>query len=124
MERIGALLVDDEPDIRLLLRSLIERENEGLYVVAEAADGSEAIAAVEQYEPAVIVIDERMPGMGGIEAAEAIRAHHPEQPIVLCTAYLDDALQARADAVGIARCVTKTDAAIIPKLLKALVRHP
>ena len=124
MEKIGALLVDDEPDIRLLLRALIEREGEGLFVVAEAADGSEAIAAVERYDPAIIVIDERMPGMGGIEASTHIRANRPHQHIVLCTAYLDDALQARADAVGIARCVTKTDAAVIPKLLKALVRPP
>lgn len=123
MEKIGALLVDDEPDIRLLLRALIERENEGLYVVAEAADGSEAIAAVEEYDPAVIVLDERMPGMGGVEAAAAIRASRPDQTIVLCTAYLDDALQARADAIGITRCVTKSDAAAIPKLLKALVRR-
>jgi len=122
VEKIGALLVDDEPDIRLLLRALIERENEGLFVVGEAADGTEAIAAVEQYDPAVIVIDERMPGMGGIEAATQIRARRPDQRIVLCTAYLDDALQSRADAVGIARCVTKSDAAVIPKLLKSLVR--
>src|SRR4051794_9782132 len=122
VERIGALLVDDEPDIRLLLRALIEREDGGLYVVAEAADGTEAIAAVEQYDPAVIVIDERMPGMGGIEAAIRIRASRPDQRIVLCTAYLDDALQSRADAVGIAHCVTKSDAAVIPKLLKSLVR--
>jgi hypothetical protein len=42
---------------------------------------------------------------------------------VLCTAYLDDALQARADAIGIAHCVTKSDAASIPKLLKSLVRR-
>ena len=123
MERIGALLVDDEPDIRLLLRALIERENEGLFVAGEAADGSEAVAAVEECDPTVIVLDERMPGMGGLEAAALIRARRPDQPIVLCTAYLDDALQARAEAAGIVRCVTKNDAAMIPKLLKALVRE-
>ena len=120
MQEIRTLLVDDEPDIRLLLRSLIERENDGLLVVGEAADGQQALAAVEEYDPAVIVIDERMPTMGGIEASTIVLSRRPEQKIVLCTAYLDDALQARADAIGITSCVTKGDAMLIPKLLKQL----
>jgi two-component system response regulator AlgR len=115
------LLVDDEPDIRLLLRSLIERENDGLKVVGEASDGREALDAVDKYDPTVIVIDERMPTMGGVETATILLARQPERKIVLCTAYLDDALQAKADAIGIASCVTKGEAMLIPKLVKFLV---
>jgi len=118
--QIRTLLVDDEPDIRLLLRSLIERENNGLLVVGEAADGQEALIAVDRYDPEVIVIDERMPMMGGVETATILLAARPDRKIVLCTAYLDDALQARADAIGIASCVTKGEAMLIPQLVKRL----
>ncbi len=121
-QEIKTLLVDDEPDIRLLLRSLFERENDGLKVVGEAADGLEALDAVALYEPAAVVIDERMPTMGGVEAATILLARKPDTKIVLCTAYLDDALQARADAIGIASCVTKGEAMLIPKLVKRLMK--
>jgi CheY-like chemotaxis protein len=120
VEQITLLVVDDEPDIRLLLRSLIERD--GLKVVGEAADGAEALAAVEKYDPNVIVIDERMPMLGGIETSTILLERRPDQKIVLCTAYLDDALQARADAIGISSCVTKGDALLIPELARILAK--
>ena len=96
--RIGALLVDDEPDVRLLLRKMIEAENDGLFVAGEAADGHEALDAIDRLNPSVIVIDERMPAMSGMEAAAIIMARRPGQPIVLCTAHLDDELRQRASA--------------------------
>jgi CheY-like chemotaxis protein len=69
----------------------------------------------------VIVIDERMPAMSGMEAAAIIMARRPGQPIVLCTAHLDDDLRKRATEVGIASCVAKGEMATIPLLLKDLV---
>src|SRR5437868_14521185 len=83
---IGGLLVDDEPDVRLLLRKMIEAENDGLFVLGEAADGQEALDALDRLNPSVIVIDERMPAMSGMEAAAIIMSRRPGQPIVLCTA--------------------------------------
>jgi two-component system nitrate/nitrite response regulator NarL len=118
---IGALLVDDEPDVRLLLRKMIEAENDGLFVAGEAAGGHEALDAIDLLNPTVIVIDERMPAMSGMETAAIIMARRPGQPIVLCTAHLDDELRERASAVGIASCVPKRDMATIPLLLKDLV---
>jgi CheY-like chemotaxis protein len=117
---IGALLVDDEPDVRLLLRKMIESENDGLFVAGEAADGQEAIDAVDLCNPSVIVIDERMPAMTGLEAAAIIIARHPGRPVVLCTAHLDDDLRERAGAMGIASCVAKREMSKIPMLLKDL----
>lgn len=119
--QISALLVDDEPDVRLLLRKMIEAENDGLFVAGEAADGHEAVAAVDRLNPTVVVLDERMPAMSGMEAAAAIIATRPDQPIVLCTAHLDDELRERASAVGIAECVAKREMSTIPRLLKDLV---
>lgn len=120
--KIGALLVDDEPDVRLLLRKMIETENDGLFIAGEAADGQEALDAIDRCNPSVIVIDERMPAMTGMEAAAIILARHPGRPIVLCTAHLDDELRERAVAVGIASCVSKREIATIPLLLKDLVQ--
>jgi DNA-binding NarL/FixJ family response regulator len=117
---IGALLVDDEPDVRLLLRTMIETENDGLFVAGEAADGNEVLDAIDRCNPTVIVIDERMPAMTGMEAAALVVAHYPDRPVVLCTAHLDDDLRKRAAAVGIASCVAKREMATIPLLLKDL----
>jgi CheY-like chemotaxis protein len=113
-------LVDDEPDVRLLLRKMIETENDGLFVAGEAGDGLEALDAIDRCNPSVIVIDERMPAMTGMEAAALIVARHPGRPVVLCTAHLDDDLRERARAVGITSCVAKREMATIPLLLKDL----
>jgi YesN/AraC family two-component response regulator len=117
---IGALLVDDEPDVRLVLRMMIEAENDGLFVAGEAADGDEALDAIDRCDPTVIVLDERMPTMSGMETAAIIMARRPEQTIVLCSAYMDDELRKRALEVGITSCVTKGELSRIPRLLKDL----
>jgi CheY-like chemotaxis protein len=70
--------------------------------------------------PAIVVIDERMPAMSGMEAAAIIRERRPHQPIVLCTAHLDDELLERAKALGIDTCVAKREMATIPQVLRAL----
>jgi len=56
------LVVDDEPDMRVLVREIIDRANEGLRVVGEAGSGSEALARWRETNPTVIVLDQRMPG--------------------------------------------------------------
>src|SRR3954452_13106938 len=97
---ITTLIVDDQQDIRLLLRLIIDTANEGLTVVGEAASGPEALTEVERIEPLVVVIDEMMPEMTGTEAAEQVRRSRPAQIIILCTAYLDDRIVERARRIG------------------------
>lgn len=105
--RIGALIVDDDDDLRLLVRLAIEGRNEGLYVSGEAPDGETALARVCQLAPDVVVLDQMMPGLDGIETATLMLAARPGQRIVLFTAYLDDELACRAREVGIAACLSK-----------------
>lgn len=114
---IGALIVDDEEDIRELIRLVIEAANQGLFVAGEAADGQEAIARVQETDPAVIVLDERMPVLGGLETAKAILEKRPGQRIILCSAYLDPELRRRAEAVGITVCLMKSEIPRIPEAL-------
>lgn len=114
---IGALIVDDEEDIRTLIRIIIEAANQGLFVCGEAADGAQALARVQEADPQVIVLDERMPGLSGIETAALILEKRPGQKIVMCSAYLDPELRRKAEAVGIKVCLTKGDIRRIPEEL-------
>jgi DNA-binding NarL/FixJ family response regulator len=114
---LRALIVDDDSDMRFLVRMTIEVANHGLAVAGEAASGADAIAAVEEDLPEVIVLDQRMPGMTGLETARRILAEHPEQSIILFSAYLDAQTVAEAAAVGVHSCMDKTDVARLPEAL-------
>lgn len=115
--RIGTLIVDDQNDVRLLLRMIIERSGD-LYVTGEAASGTEALDHVAAEDPAVIILDMMMPGMNGVETAVAIRAERPNQAIILCTAYLDADVIERAHAAGIVECVSKNQLWSLPQLIR------
>lgn len=94
------LIVDDEPLARARLRRLVD-ELDGYQVVAEAANGEEALAAVEQYDPAVVLLDVRMPGEDGIATARRIAQLDHAPAIIFCTAFDQYALDAfGTEAVG------------------------
>jgi CheY-like chemotaxis protein len=115
------LIVDDEMDMRMLVRVVIEMANHGLDIVAEAADGAEAIEVWRDLDgppiPDVVILDNRMPGLSGLEVAERILEERPGQLIILYSAFLDDAVRAQADEVGIARCVSKEDLELLPSVI-------
>lgn len=110
---VRVLVVDDEHDMRHLLRMVIDEANHGLRVTDEAADGPEALDRWRQGRPTVIVLDNRMPGMTGLEVAAQIRRIDPDQPIVLFTAYADPTTVGSAEALGV-HCVAKTDLDRVP----------
>jgi DNA-binding NarL/FixJ family response regulator len=101
------LIVDDDDDMRFLLRVLIETANEGLIVAAEASSADEAIDRWREHQPDVIVLDNRMPGRTGLEAAAEILAEQPDQSIILFSAYLDDDTLTRAEELGVRACLSK-----------------
>jgi CheY-like chemotaxis protein len=112
------LLVDDHDDIRLLWRLAIEAANHGLHVVAEAASGIEAIAHAGQAD--VLVIDQMMPGMTGLELVEELRARGRTPTIILCSAYLSREVIARANEAGVARCLPKDRLRDLPEAIRAV----
>jgi two-component system response regulator HydG len=99
MSEKGRILVaDDEESHRIMMRAVLQEEG---YEVAGAADGPEAIRAVEQEPFDLILLDIRMPGMDGIEALMEIRRISPNVPVLMMTAYASvktavDALKAGA----------------------------
>ena len=111
------LIVDDEEDMRFLVRTVIEAANNGLTVAGEAADGASAIERCRADRPEIVVLDYRMPGMTGLEAAEQILAECPGQRIILFSAYLDPETTAEAARVGIDLCLAKSDFNRLPEAL-------
>ena len=87
--KIRVLVVDDHPPMRMGLVALI-RSQPGMDVVAEAADGEEAIEVYDDVLPDVVLMDLRMPGIGGVEAILAIRNKHPEARVIVLSTYDTD----------------------------------
>lgn len=87
--KIKVLIADDHEVVRLGLRSLLENV-EQIDVVGEAGSGEEAFERVSVLKPDVVVMDVRMPEMGGIEACRAIRSAYPEIKVIMLTSYSDD----------------------------------
>jgi len=106
---LGVLIVDDEEDMRVLVRNLIEIANHGLSVTGEAADGDEALRRWRDGKPDVVLLDQRMPGLSGLETAELMLREKPQQTVILFTAYLDPDVKSAAEHIGVKACVAKTD---------------
>ncbi|HWL16340.1 MAG TPA: response regulator transcription factor [Opitutus sp.] len=83
---IRVLVVDDHPPMRMGLVALIKSQP-GMDVVAEASDGEEAIEIYEDVQPDVVLMDLRMPGMGGVEAILAIRKKFPNARVIVLSTY-------------------------------------
>ncbi len=111
------LVADDEEDMRVLVRSVITRANHGLLVEAEAENGIDAVEQWRQTRPDVVLLDQRMPGLTGLEAAEQILEEHPTQTIVLFSAFLNDVIRSAAEAIGIKACISKENVFSLPETL-------
>ncbi len=98
-EPIRVLIADDHEVVRDGLRLLLEAEDD-FVVAGEAGDGAEAVRLTGELQPQVVLMDLRMPGMGGLEAIEEIRARWPEVAVVILTTYNEDELIMRGLRAG------------------------
>jgi DNA-binding NarL/FixJ family response regulator len=87
---IRVIVADDQAAVREGLVTLLDLDPQ-ITVVAEAADGGQAVDAVANADPDVILMDLHMPGTDGIEATAQISARHPRTKVVVLTTYADDA---------------------------------
>ena len=78
------LIVDDATFMRMVLRRILEAA--GFEILGEAANGKEAVEMYEQLEPDLVTLDMVMPGMGGMEALQAIRGKDPQAKVVIVSA--------------------------------------
>ena len=89
MSNIKVLIADDHAVVREGTRQILEQETD-MDVVAEAADGEEAVALAGASRPDVAIIDIAMPKMDGIEATKRIKALYPNIAVLILSAYDDD----------------------------------
>ena len=103
------LLADDHVIVRQGFRALLERE--GLEVVAEAADGHEAVRLAGDLRPDVAVLDFAMPLLNGLDAAREIRRRSPGTRLILLTVHTEDHYVLEAMHAGVHGYVVKTQGA-------------
>jgi DNA-binding NarL/FixJ family response regulator len=103
------LLADDHVIVRQGFRALLERE--GLEVVAEAANGHEAVRLAGELLPDVAVLDFAMPLLNGLDAAKEIRRRSPRTRTILLTVHSEDHYVLEALEAGVHGYVVKTQAA-------------
>jgi len=119
--RSTVLIVDDEVDMRTLVRTILQTAGRGVEVVGEAGDGLEAMAVFATLDPPdvpdVVILDNRMPGMNGLEVAAAMLEQEPRQHIVLFSAFVTEAMEQEAEALGVRTCVSKQDWVRLPQLV-------
>jgi CheY-like chemotaxis protein len=117
---VRVLVVDDHADVRFLVRAILGDAGPQVAFAGEAAGAEEALAALERAEPDVVVLDALMPGVDGFEAAAMLLARRPGLPILMCSAIVDDLVRERAEAAGIAACVSKDHFEAIPEMVLRL----
>jgi two-component system response regulator NreC len=89
VSKIRLLLVDDHEIVRAGLRMLFSAEPE-VEIIGEASSGEDAVAAVQDLKPEVVLMDVAMPGIGGVEATRRIKASHPQVAVLALTMHEDE----------------------------------
>jgi two-component system, NarL family, nitrate/nitrite response regulator NarL len=121
-ERVRVLVAEDHPLFRqAVVRTIKERAD--FEVVAETADGREALDAIRALKPDVAVLDLKMPGLDGVQVLNALTRDGDPTRVVLLSAYLDGATAFEAVAAGAAAYLSKdADAARIADAIAAVAR--
>lgn len=100
------LVVDDHELVRSGISRLLT-DAKGIEVVGEAASGEEAVQFAKEHSPDIILMDIRMPGIGGLEATRKITRHNPDVQVIAVTACDDNPYATRLLQAGAAGYITK-----------------
>lgn len=103
---IRVLVVDDHDLVRMGIVSLLS-DGDKIQVIAEASSGEEAIELAKQHEPDVVLMDIRMPGMGGLEATRKLLRFNEDIKVIAVTACAEDPFASRLLQAGAAGYMTK-----------------
>jgi DNA-binding NarL/FixJ family response regulator len=103
---IQVAIVDDSAAVRMSLRSMLKLDPR-LTLVAEAENGSAAIAMVEEHRPDVVLMDITMPVLDGIEATRIITSKFPGIRVIVLTAHSSESIAAKAFKAGASHLLTK-----------------
>jgi CheY-like chemotaxis protein len=117
-------IIDDSPEIRLLLRLFFEADSR-FEVVAEGSDGEDAIQVAAEAAPDLLVLDQHMPTLTGLDALPEIRRRSPATAVVLYSGDVDPHVSGRALAAGAAGVLPKAQvgSSIVDSLADILLHH-
>jgi DNA-binding NarL/FixJ family response regulator len=90
---VAVLVVDDQPHFRSVMRDVVAAAP-GFQLAGEAGSGEEAIEVLDTLTVQLVILDKRMPGMGGTAACRAITQRHPEVVVLMCSVEDPDAKMA------------------------------
>ncbi|MBB5235460.1 response regulator transcription factor [Deinococcus budaensis] len=117
------VIADDHPLFRMGLKYALLHQ--GFDVVAEAADGLQALDACRMHQPDAALLDVKMPGLTGIEVCERLRQTHPGVVSVLITTFAEPAIVQAARTAGARGYVSKEmDPESLARQLRDIVAHP
>ena len=105
---LRVLVADDQAPFRRAVRSVLDASTD-FELVAEARSGEEAVALVGALRPDVVLMDIKMAGIGGIEAARSITATCPETMTILVSTYREEDLPPQTRTCGAAAYLQKSD---------------
>ena len=103
---LRVLVVDDQEEFRRLAREMLEADG-GLQVVAEAADGDQAVELVHEEKPDLVLMDVQMPRMNGFQATGHILDTHPEIKVVLVSTSNEEEFARTSQEVGAVAFIPK-----------------
>jgi DNA-binding NarL/FixJ family response regulator len=106
MQKIRILLADDQTNLREGIKSLLEKQ-ENIEVVAEAANGREAISKAAQFQPDVVILDISMPLMDGLEVTRRMKKENPDIKVLVLTMHDDSEYFLQLIRAGACGYVTK-----------------
>ena len=106
-EAVRLLIADGDQGYRKFIRKLLER-NADVNVVAEAADGKEAVSSCERSKPHVILMDLDLPRFGGLEVIRTLKAEFPTMRVVMVSRVADEACRKAALNCGADAFFSKT----------------
>jgi len=118
MAKKRVMIVDDALFMRNMLRGILEED--GYEVVAEAADGGEAVITYRDVRPDIVTLDIIMPVKNGIEALREIMAMDPNARVVICSAVGQESLVQKAQDVGARDFILKP---FNPDRVKEIIRR-
>jgi DNA-binding NarL/FixJ family response regulator len=106
VDPVRIVLVEDNEVFREALELLLGMRSD-INVVASVHDGSEAVNAVGEHRPDVVLMDYRLPGLDGVQATTAVRTAYPDVEVVALTASANDREMEALRAAGAHTCLTK-----------------
>jgi DNA-binding NarL/FixJ family response regulator len=118
---IRTVIADDADDLRMLIRFALEHDDR-FSVVGEAADGEQALAAVDAEQPDLLVLDLAMPRMDGLEVLSRLRDRREPPPVVVLSGFTNEAMVRKAFSLGAAAYIPKgRDITDLPNLFAAAI---